>query len=192
MSPRYPRRRTTQHRRTATRSSTGTRRASQDNPLHPAGAAPNGSTVEIPRVPRASSFKTVSFPATEEGEAALGEPASKSRDLMTAHSESADTRVRVETITDGKTTRILIQGEVDIANVNSLDAALTVIQFDGTRAVQIDASDLDFFDVAALRRLVVFAQWVKQTGRDVITCGATPILHDVARTLELRDDLGLH
>lgn len=111
---------------------------------------------------------------------------------MTAHSESADTRVRVETITDGKTTRILIQGEVDIANVNSLDAALTVIQFDGTRAVQIDASDLDFFDVAALRRLVVFAQWVKQTGRDVITCGATPILHDVARTLELRDDLGLH
>lgn len=111
---------------------------------------------------------------------------------MTAFSGFAETRLRVETITDGETTRIAIQGEADIANVNHLDAALTGIQFDGTRSVQIDASDLDFFDVAVLRRLIVFAQWVKRTGRDVTTCGAPPLLHDVARMLGLQDDLGLH
>lgn len=111
---------------------------------------------------------------------------------MTEFSGTADTRLRVETIRDGKTTRIVIHGEADIANVNDLDAALTGIQFDGTRSVQVEVSALDFFDVAVLRRLIVFAQSVKQTGRDITTCGATPMLHEVARMLELQEDLGLH
>ena len=111
---------------------------------------------------------------------------------MTSFSGSAETRLRVETITDGETIRIAIQGEADIANVDHLDAALTGIPFDGIRSVQIDASGLDFFDVAVLRRLTVFAQSVKQTGRDITTCGAPPILHDLTRMLGLQDDLGLH
>lgn len=116
----------------------------------------------------------------------------RSRDLMTAHSESAHASLRVETITNGETTRILIHGEADIANVDHLDATLAGIQLDGAKSVLLDASHLAFFDVATLRRLIVFAQWVKQTGRDFTTCGATPMLHDVARRLELREDLGLH
>lgn len=128
----------------------------------------------------------------DKGEAALGEPASKSRDLMTANSGPVHTPLRVETITDGDTTRIVIHGEADIANVNHLDAALSGIQLDGTTSVHIDASELAFFDVAALRCLTVFAQWVKQTGRDITACGASPMLHDVARVLEVHDDLGLH
>lgn len=111
---------------------------------------------------------------------------------MTASSGSADTRLRVETITDGETTRVVIHGEADVADVNHLDAALTRIQLDGTRSVQIDAYNLDFFDVAVLRRLILFTQRVKQTGRDITTRGATPMLHVVARMLGLQDDLGLH
>jgi anti-anti-sigma factor len=111
---------------------------------------------------------------------------------MLSSAGSSDTRLRVETTTDGETTRILIHGEVDIANVSQLDAALTGIQLNGTKSVQIDASDLTFLDVATLRCLTAFAHTVKQTGRDITTCGATPLLHDVARALELHDELGLH
>jgi anti-anti-sigma factor len=126
-------------------------------------------------------------------EAALGASASKSRDLMTASSGSAHAPpLRVETITNGDTNRILIHGEADIANVDQLAAALTGIQLDGTRSVFLDASGLAFFDVAALRCLIVFAQSVKQTGREITTCGAKPMLHEVARMLEFQDDLGLH
>lgn len=111
---------------------------------------------------------------------------------MSTYSGSAHAPLRVETITDEDTIRILIHGEADIANVNHLDAALTAIQLDGAKSVLLDVSDLDFFDVAALRRLLVFAQSMKQDGRDITTCGATPILRDVAHTLELQGDLGLH
>ena len=111
---------------------------------------------------------------------------------MTASSERAHAPLRVETITDKEAIRILVQGEVDVASVNRLDAALKAIQLDGTRSVLLDVSDLAFFDVAALRCLLAFAQSVKQSGRDITTCGATLMLHDVARTLELQDDLGLH
>ena len=111
---------------------------------------------------------------------------------MTVLSESAHERLRVETITDKETTRILILGEADIASVNHLDAALAAIPLDDTRSVLLDVSELDFFDVAVLRSLIVFAQRVKRTGRDITTCGTTPMLHDVARTLELQDELGLH
>ena len=111
---------------------------------------------------------------------------------MTAFSESADTRLRVETISDGETTRIVICGEADFANVHRLDATLTSIELDGTKSVRIDASDLAFFDATTLRCLTDFAHMVKRTGRDITTCGATPLLRDVARMLELQDELGLH
>jgi anti-anti-sigma factor len=110
---------------------------------------------------------------------------------MTTFSGFADTRLRVETVTDGEITRVVIHGEVDIANVNHLEAALTGIPLDRARSVYLDASDLEFFDVAALRRLIVFARLVKQAGRNITTCGAPPMLHDVARMLGLQDDLGL-
>lgn len=111
---------------------------------------------------------------------------------MTAFFGFAHAPLRVETITNGETTRILIHGEVDIANVNHLYAALSAIELDGTTSVQIDASELAFFDVAALRCFVAFAQRVRQSGRDLTTCGAAPMLHKVARMLGLQDELGLH
>ena len=111
---------------------------------------------------------------------------------MTSFSGSAHAPLRVETITNGNTIRILVHGEADIANVNHLDAALTGIPLDGIRSVLLDASELAFVDVAALRRLTVFAQLMKQTGRAFSTCGTTPVLRKVARLLELPDELGLH
>jgi anti-anti-sigma regulatory factor len=99
--------------------------------------------------------------------------------------------LRVEAITEGDTTRIVLHGEADISNVDHLTTALTGIKLDGTRSVQIDASDLAFFDIATLRSLTVFVQLVKQAGRDITTRPATPLLRRVARMLELEDELGL-
>jgi anti-anti-sigma factor len=111
---------------------------------------------------------------------------------MTIFSGSAHAPLRVETITNGDTIRILIHGEVDMANVDHLDTGLTAIPLDGIKTVLLDASDLAFVDVAGLRRLMIFAQLMKQTGRAITTCGTTPMLRKMARLLELQDELGLH
>lgn len=111
---------------------------------------------------------------------------------MTVSFESAYAPLRVETIPSGDTMRILIHGEADIANADHLDAALSAIQLDGTKSVLLDASRLTFFDATALRCLLGFAQSVKQTGRQITTCAAAPMLHEVARVLDLHDELGLH
>lgn len=111
---------------------------------------------------------------------------------MAMFAETARTPLRVETVSDGDTTRVVIRGEADIADAQNLAATLTGIQLDGTRSVRVDASDLAFLDVATLRCLTVFARMVRQTGRDITTCGATPMLQEMARLLELQDDLGLH
>jgi anti-anti-sigma factor len=106
-------------------------------------------------------------------------------------SDSDDKRLRVETMNNEDGARIIIHGEVDIANVEHFEAALASIQLDGTRSVHIDASNLDFFDVAALRQLADFVRRVKQTGRDISLKGAQPLLHEVARALKVHDEFGL-
>jgi anti-anti-sigma regulatory factor len=83
------------------------------------------------------------------------------------------TRLRVETTNDDDATWIVLHGEADIANIDQLDAALTQVQLDGREAVRMDASDLRFFDVAALDRLALFAHEVRRSGRDFSACGAT-------------------
>jgi anti-anti-sigma factor len=110
---------------------------------------------------------------------------------MTASSDSGDARLRVESINDEEAAWIIIHGEVDIANVEHLEAALASIQLDGAKSVHIDASNLDFVDVAALRQLADFAGQVKRTGRDISLERAQPLLHEVARALRFQDDLGL-
>jgi anti-anti-sigma factor len=130
-------------------------------------------------------------PGERQPEAAPGTPASKSRDLMNSDSAYADTHLRVETAVDSETAWIVIRGEADFANVDQLGATLTGLQLDGTKSVRIDASELAFFDVATMRCLTTFARTMKETGRDVAVCGATPMLQDVAHVLGLRDELGL-
>jgi anti-anti-sigma regulatory factor len=121
----------------------------------------------------------------------------ESRDLNMAAAASSRSPgssgpwLRVAISADGHTTRIAIHGEADVADVDQLDATLTGIQLDGTTSVRLDASDLAFFDVAVLRCLTSFAQRVKKSGRDVSTCGAPPLLADVARVLDLQEELGL-
>lgn len=110
---------------------------------------------------------------------------------MTAIPESEYATVRVETVTNGQRTRILIHGEADIGSVDRLDAALAGVPLDRARSVILDVSDLCFFDVIALHRLIDFARSVKQSGRDITTCGASRLLHRVAGMLEVQDDLGL-
>lgn len=111
---------------------------------------------------------------------------------MTAFPESAYATVRVETVTNGRTTRILIYGEADIASADLLGAALAGVRLDDAGSVVLDVSHLCFFDVVALHRLIGFARSVKQSGRDFTTCGANRLLNRVAHTLEVQDDLGLH
>lgn len=110
---------------------------------------------------------------------------------MPAFSGSDETRLRVETINNEEAARIIIHGEADIANVEHLKVALAGIQLDGAKSVHIDVSELEFFDVAALRQLAAFARRVKQTGSDIALQGAQPLLYEVASTLRIHDELGL-
>jgi anti-anti-sigma factor len=110
---------------------------------------------------------------------------------MSSSTHSSGTRLRVETTNDDDATSVVLHGEVDITNIDQLDAALTQIQLDGTETVRLDASDLRFFDTAALHRLALFADEVRRSGRDFHACGATPLLRKVTRVLALDGDLGL-
>jgi anti-anti-sigma regulatory factor len=87
--------------------------------------------------------------------------------------------------------QVIVRGEADRSNLDQLEAALAGVEVDGQRSVQIDVSDLDFFDAAALRRLAAFVRRMRQSGRDVTTRGAPPMLHAAARALAVEDELGL-
>jgi anti-anti-sigma factor len=113
--------------------------------------------------------------------------------LGTLMTSSADpgARLHVKTANSENVAWIVIQGEADTANLEELEAALTGIELDGQKAVHIDVSGLDFIDVPAFRRLISFAIKVRQSGHDVITRGAPPLLQEVAHILNVRDTLGL-
>jgi anti-anti-sigma factor len=99
--------------------------------------------------------------------------------------------LHVESIHADHTVAIVLRGEADIATVDHLEDLLGRIPLNGARSVRIDASGLDFFDVAALRRLTGFADRARQAGREVTTDGARPIVQRMARLLELDEVLGL-
>jgi anti-anti-sigma factor len=86
---------------------------------------------------------------------------------------------------------IVIQGEADAANLDELEAALASIELDGQKAVNLDLSELSFIDVAALRQLTSFAMRMRQSGHDVTTSGAQPLILEVASALKVQDTLGL-
>lgn len=99
--------------------------------------------------------------------------------------------LRVETLRDGQAVRVIIRGEVDIANVERLEAALAGIELGGPRSVHMHVADLDFCDLAGLRQITAFARRATEAGHEIRTCGAKPILHRVACLMSVEHELGL-
>jgi len=92
---------------------------------------------------------------------------------------------------EGSALRIVLRGEADLASVGVLQAALSEVRVDGMQRVELDISALEFIDVAALRHLTLFAMELKQTGREVRTRGAQPVLAHLIRLVGAHDKLGL-
>lgn len=111
-------------------------------------------------------------------------------ELVTAF-QPGDVRLRVEIADNQDAAQVIVRGEVDRSNLEQLQAALADVELDGQRAVGIDVSDLDFFDVAALRQLAAFVTRTRQSGREVTTRGARPMLQAAARALTVEGELGL-
>lgn len=105
--------------------------------------------------------------------------------------EETHRRLRVEIADNQDAAQIIVRGEVDRSNLEQLQAALADVELDGQRAVEIDVFDLDFFDVAALRQLAAFVTRTRQSGREVTTRGARPMLQAAARALTVEGELGL-
>jgi len=103
----------------------------------------------------------------------------------------SDQFFRVETVHDGAVTQILLCGEVDTANLPQLEDGLADIALGGNREVRFDVSDLNFMDVAALRQLTLFARHLRESGYDVRTRGAQPLLEHLVRLTGVEGDLGL-
>lgn len=100
-------------------------------------------------------------------------------------------QLRVETVHHDDAAWVVFYGEADIATLEHLEEALARVVLDGTKSVHLHVADLDFADVATLRRLSVFVRQAKRAGHDVQTCGASPTLRKVARLMSLHDDLRL-
>lgn len=99
--------------------------------------------------------------------------------------------LRIETATGEDIAWVTLQGEADLSTLRNLEAALEHLDLDGASAVHLHVTELDFADIATIRRLTAFAKRAKQTGHEVRTCGANPTLRKVARLLSVHDDLGL-
>lgn len=99
--------------------------------------------------------------------------------------------LRIETIRGEDIAWVNLRGQADIATLRDLEAALEHVELDGAGCVHLHVNDLDFADVATIRRLTVFAKQAKRAGREVKTCGANPTLRKVARLLRVHEDLGL-
>lgn len=110
---------------------------------------------------------------------------------MASRTDPDQPSIRVETIQTGNVVRIKLIGEADIANLDTLQAALAAVQPDGAEAVQLQLSGLAFADIAALRALASFAADLKTTGRNVTTRGATSVVEKAVRILDVDDELGL-
>lgn len=110
---------------------------------------------------------------------------------MTSRTDPDQGRLAVETHDEGNTTHIILRGEADDTNLADLETALAGIQPNGTHELQLEVSDLSFIDVAALRHLTLFARQMKETGREVKTRDAGPMLAQLIRLVGVEDDLGL-
>ena len=110
---------------------------------------------------------------------------------MPSSADLHDRCLRIETFVDGHVTRIVLHGEADSACAGHLEAALADIERDGSGSVELHVSDLGFVDVAALRRLTLYARALRQAGCHVETHGAQPLLAELVRLTGVREDLGL-
>ena len=110
---------------------------------------------------------------------------------MTSSAGPGGGRLDVGTAVKGSELWIFISGDADISTLGHIDAALGSIVLDGLKAACIDLSGLGFVDVAALRRLTTFAMHLRQSGLDVKTVGAPPLLRRVARLVPAQELLGL-
>ena len=112
---------------------------------------------------------------------------------MTTSCDDADRtrQLGVHVIADGTTASILLHGEADVASVESLKAALSSVELNGEASVHLQVAELHFCDASAMRQLTLFARQAKEAGRTVTMSGATPILHKMARLMNVEGDLGL-
>lgn len=112
--------------------------------------------------------------------------------LMNSPTGYDDTHfLRVETIKREDAAWVILQGEADLATLQDLEAALTRIPLDDAQVIHLHLDRLTFADVATLRRLTAFARGARQSGRDIRTYGANPMIRKVARLLAVHEDLGL-
>lgn len=110
---------------------------------------------------------------------------------MTISTHPGRSRLSVETINRTDAAWLVLQGEADIATLEELEAALTRVQLSGVKSVHLHLADLDFADVSTLCQLTDFARRARESGRDIRTCGARPIVRKLAHLLSFQDDLGL-
>jgi anti-anti-sigma factor len=103
----------------------------------------------------------------------------------------SDGQLKVAFADDGGAVRIKLRGQADAASTEVLQNALAGLTVDGARRVELDVSALEFIDIAALRHLTLFAMQLQESGREVRTRGAQPVLAHLIRLVGAHDKLGL-
>ena len=107
----------------------------------------------------------------------------------TSHHHEHDEGLHVVVVTTGATASILLQGEADLGSLTDLCAALHDGELGHATAVELNATDLFFCDVASMRELALFARQAKAQGRVVTTTGASPLMRRMARMMGVVEDL---
>jgi anti-anti-sigma factor len=82
-------------------------------------------------------------------------------------------------------------GEADMASIDDLRSQLRCLPPGAGRTVRVDLTELRFADSATVAQLAAFAATARRHGRQVSTCGASPLVERIAAVLGCSRALGL-
>jgi anti-sigma B factor antagonist len=95
-----------------------------------------------------------------------------------------DVQIRCRGAAEGTVT-LSLDGEIDLANADELEARLDALVTSTTGDLRVDCNDLEFIDSSGLAALVRARRQLMETGRALVIVRARPALRQVLEVLAL-------
>lgn len=85
----------------------------------------------------------------------------------------------ITTETTASATVVSLQGQINSANANGLEAEVLTLVDSGVKQLVLDFAALDYISSAGLRMVLVLAKRLKQESGQLVLCALQPHVHEV-------------
>lgn len=103
--------------------------------------------------------------------------------------ESANRALMLDVSCDTTSATVRAAGEIDLASVDQLSAAISRLSSNGHRNVVLDLTRVGFCDASGLRALLMANQRLRNAGGHLAVTGASPLLRHIITITQLTDVL---